>query len=87
VEGFLTFLPGKTLNKNRRNKMSKLKHDSVTKCISLLREYIDETSLTGKKEIAVLALSQLQQITAGTDSQVDTLRCHGRPMVNVNPTG
>jgi hypothetical protein len=67
--------------------MSNLKNDSVNKCISLLREYIDETSLTGKKEIAVLALSQLQQITAGTGAQEPTPGCHGRPMVNASPNG
>jgi hypothetical protein len=68
-------------------KMSNLEHDSVNKCFSLLREYIDETSLTGKKEMAALALSQLQQITAGTGTREPTPGCHGRPMADVSPTG
>jgi hypothetical protein len=48
--------------------MSHLKEKTVNKCVSLLREYIDETSLNNKKENAILALNQLQKITAGTDS-------------------
>ncbi|MGD2089648.1 MAG: hypothetical protein PVH61_25960 [Candidatus Aminicenantes bacterium] len=52
--------------------MSHLKKKMANKCFSLLREYIDETPLSSKKEIAVLALDQLQKITAGTDSQDPT---------------
>jgi hypothetical protein len=66
--------------------MSHLKKEMANKCFSLLREYIDETPLSSKKETAVLALDQLQKITAGTGSQ-DTnngsttfiLACIGRP--------
>jgi len=47
--------------------MSRLKIENVNKCISLLREYIEETSLENRKEIAILALNQLQTITAGID--------------------
>ena len=49
--------------------MSKLEKETLTKCFSLLGEYIDEAPLSSKKETAVLALDQLQKITAGTDSQ------------------
>jgi hypothetical protein len=52
--------------------MSHLKKEMANKCIFLLREYIDESPLCGKKETVVLALEQLQKITAGTDSQDPT---------------
>lgn len=52
--------------------MSHLKKEMANKCFSLLREYIDEAPLSSKKESAVLALDQLQKITAGTDSQNTT---------------
>jgi hypothetical protein len=67
-------------------KMRRLKEQNVNKCFSLLREFINETSLSSKKEMAVLALNQLQKISAGTGdgngdgNQVDTSGCHGRPM-------
>jgi hypothetical protein len=97
VEGFLTFFPGKTFDKKRRNKMSNLKHDSVNKCFSLLREYIDEGPGSSKQEIARLALNQLQEITAGTgatgsandgstQANSDT-SCTGRPRFSENPLG
>ena len=48
--------------------MSRLKNENLKKCFSLLREFIDEVSIQGgKKEIAILALNQLQNITAGSD--------------------
>ena len=48
--------------------MSELKKENLTKCFSLLREFIDEAqTVNNKKGIAVLALNQLQQITAGSD--------------------
>jgi hypothetical protein len=49
--------------------MSHLKKEMANKCFSLLREYIDGESLSSKKESAILALEQLQKITAGTGSQ------------------
>jgi hypothetical protein len=73
--------------KLRRHKMSKLKKENVTKCVSLLREFVEESSaLDSKKERAILALNQLQKITAGTDSagvvgKVFTL-CIARPRVD-----
>ncbi len=70
-------------------KMSHLKEKNVTKCLSLLREFIEETSAQGNmKRTAVLALDHLQKITAGTDGQeannsssmcVDTPRINGAP--------
>ena len=48
--------------------MSRLKTENFNKCISLLRDYIEETSLNNGKEIAILALNQLQTITAGLDT-------------------
>ncbi len=48
--------------------MSHLKEKNVKKCVSLLREYIDATAPNHQKESAILALNQLQKITAGTDS-------------------
>ena len=50
--------------------MSRLKNENLKQCVSLLREFIDEASTQGnKKEIAILALNQLQSITAGEDQQ------------------
>lgn len=51
--------------------MSRLKDENLKKCVSLIREFIDEASTEGnKKEIAILALNQLQNITAGSDQQI-----------------
>jgi hypothetical protein len=67
--------------KKKEEKMSHLKKETVNKCISLLREYIEQTALNNKKEIAGLALNQLQKITAGTgsDDPDPDPSCHGRP--------
>jgi hypothetical protein len=61
--------------------MSRLKTENVNKCISLLRDYIEETSLNNGKEIAILALNQLQTITAGDDPAAGyyLLSCDGKP--------
>jgi len=65
--------------------MSRLKTENIDKCISLLREYIEETSLENRKEIAMLALNQLQTITAGIDPGIGPtagftlLSCDGKP--------
>lgn len=66
--------------------MRKLKKENVKKCISLLREFVEESgALDNKKERAVLALNQLQKITAGTDSAVVvgtvSFLCMGKPRV------
>lgn len=67
--------------------MSKLKKENVKKCVSLLREFVEESSaLDNKKERAILALNQLQKITAGTDSSGAlgdvSFFCMGRPSIN-----
>ncbi|MCP5052003.1 MAG: hypothetical protein GY940_32845 [bacterium] len=49
--------------------MSHLKNESVNKCFSLLREYLDEAGLSNKKETAILALNQLRKVTAGAITQ------------------
>lgn len=61
--------------------MSRLKKDNMKKCFSLLREFIDEAPQGGKKGSAVLALDQLQRITAGGGTPVPT--CTGRPRAEV----
>jgi hypothetical protein len=48
--------------------MNRLKNDNLKKCFSLIREFIEDSpSLSSRKGIAVLALKQLQRITAGAD--------------------
>jgi hypothetical protein len=46
--------------------MRYLKDENLKKCFSLLREFIEEAPQNNQREIAVLALNQLQKITAGT---------------------
>lgn len=65
--------------------MSKLKSESLNKCIEILRECIDEEMHGGKKGIAVLALNQLQTITAGDGPGGETgpgNDCNGTPRVD-----
>lgn len=62
--------------------MSKLKVESSKNCLSTLRQFInDAPSSGGSKEMAVLALAQLQKITAGTDIVLTgtDFTCSGRP--------
>lgn len=66
--------------------MSHLKKENVNKCFSLLREYIDEAALAGKRETAVLALDQLRRITGGGDSD-NGPGCHGWPTAAPSATG
>ena len=66
--------------------MSKLKKDNVKKCVSLLREFVEESSShDSQKQRAILALNQLQKITAGNDSGVAigevSFLCLGRPQI------
>ena len=45
--------------------MSQLKEKNLSKCVSILKKFIDESSLhENKKGIAILALDHLQQVTA-----------------------
>ena len=66
--------------------MSHLKKEMANKCVSLLREYIDESPLSDKKKTAVLALEQLQKITAGT-SPSENFGCGIIPRIDGNPAG
>jgi hypothetical protein len=62
--------------------MSHLKNESLKKCVTLLREFIQE-SPAGKKGTAMLALDHLQKITAGTEIPVMT--CATRPRADGTP--
>ena len=70
--------------------MSHLKNENLNKCFSLLREYLNEGPSNNKKGAAILALNQLQKITAGAVSrgaaveggQVLFLGCQGKPKVD-----
>jgi hypothetical protein len=56
--------------------MSHLKNENVTKCVSLLREFIEEASIQGnKKGVAILALNHLQRITAGAEPSPQLQGC------------
>jgi len=62
--------------------MSHLKNKNSKKCLSILRQFIENVTSKGReKEIAVLALDQLQRVTAGFapgDAGKDL--CIGRPL-------
>ena len=64
--------------------MSPVKKQHVNTCVSLLKEYINTSPDNEGKGTAVLALEQLQKVTAGngvyTDS--DNNNCNGRPRAN-----
>jgi hypothetical protein len=62
--------------------MSHLKDESLKKYVSLLREFIQEAP-GSKKGIAMLALNQLQKITAGTSASF--LTCATRPKADGTP--
>lgn len=49
--------------------MSNLKTESLNKCFSLLREFIEESGNESKKGVAALALDQLKRITAGKEKE------------------
>jgi hypothetical protein len=62
--------------------MSKLKVENSKKCLSILRQFINETPSSGEsKKMAVLAINHLQKITAGTDIVLTgtDFTCTGRP--------
>ena len=65
--------------------MSNLKNDTLRRCFSLLREYVEESRAeANKKGTAILTLNQLQKIMAGTDGEAivfDGL-CNGKPILN-----
>jgi len=66
--------------------MSKLKSENLHKCVSLLREFIDQAAeMENKKVIAKMALGQLQKITAGSSSDVLEPMCSSRPRADGTP--
>ena len=68
--------------------MSRLKSENLGKCVSLLREFIDESTETeNKKEIAKMALGQLQKIKAGGTNSPAVLgpMCSSRPRADGAP--
>lgn len=67
--------------------MSRLKAENLTKCFSLLREFIDDASeLNHKKGIAIMALNQLQKITAGNIKAASAdMTCLTKPRADGTP--
>jgi len=58
--------------------MSRLKTENLTQCVSLLRDFIDESSESNyKKGLAKMALEHLQKITAGKDHPGTDNECIG----------
>jgi hypothetical protein len=73
--------------KQENYQMTSLKKENVKKCFSLLREYLEESPQDRKKGNAVLALDQLQKITAGIGTQdlhltTDGPVCISKPLAN-----
>ncbi len=69
--------------------MSHLKESNVNKCFSLLRGYFEGVTPDGKSKTAILALDQLQRITAGNgtgDDGNENSGCNGRPRATENPS-
>jgi hypothetical protein len=65
--------------------MSRLKTENLKRCVSILKEFIDEASTQdNKKGIAKLALTQLHRISAGNEFVEDvnsSFFCFDRPKV------
>lgn len=60
--------------------MKRLRDESQKKCFSILREFIKGTPPDERKGAAVLALDQLQRVTAGTTLPlVGSSVCSGKP--------
>ncbi len=67
--------------------MSHLKDERLKKCVSLLREFVEESKAQDhKKGTAILTLNQLQKIIAGADREADdTVQpCTGKPIVGIS---
>jgi uncharacterized protein YmfQ (DUF2313 family) len=65
--------------------MSQLKNEALKRCFSLLRDFVDESTVAdNKKGTAILALNQLQRVIAGGDVTVDNTdpNCAGRPIAD-----
>lgn len=66
--------------------MKRLKDETTKKCLSLLQEFIEESSsLKSKKGIAVLALSQLQRVIAGSSPDEPEPGCKPSPRIPAIP--
>ena len=66
--------------------MSRLKKENAEKCFSLLEEFIHQSQEERKKKgSALLALGQLQRITAGT-VPLGAI-CYYRPRADMTPSG
>ncbi len=62
--------------------MANLKKEALNKCFSLLREFIDETSEgNNRKGVAVMALNQLERVTAGTTENANPT-CVDTPLID-----
>ncbi len=65
--------------------MSNLKKDNLKKCFSLLREFVEESTVVdNKKGTAILALNQLQKVIAGAEVTTNNANpgCLGRPIAD-----
>ena len=65
--------------------MGRLKVENLKKCVSFLKEFIDESSeADNKKGIAKLALEQLEKITAGIEP-LGAVGCYiaARPIIDI----
>ena len=68
--------------------MSRLKSENLKQCVSQLREFIEGARIAGeRKETALLALNQLQNITAGTNQNGAFSSCDIglKPVITIEP--
>ena len=64
--------------------MSGLEAENIKTCVSLLREFIaDSRQENQKKKVALLALGQLQKITAGAGREALAPQCYSRPRADL----
>lgn len=62
--------------------MSHLKKETLNQCFSLLREFIHKASdQNNRKGVAIMALNQLERVTAGTTETLDTI-CIDTPLAD-----
>lgn len=70
--------------------MERLKQKSSKKCLSILRQFINEVpSNEGQREVAILAIDQLQRITAGRSPRdlaggSEKRICIGKPLADAS---
>jgi hypothetical protein len=64
--------------------MSGLKEENIKKCVTLLREFINGPRQENRdKKVALLALDQLQKITAGQNKDVMAPQCYSKPRADM----